>query len=91
MAVRITPEGDVTHVFPKNGMAFTLPELYEHTDCDTIDIRRLADRRWLVCDDNGKLKQLPFNAVATFTYNQDRIGWDHVVGTVLIAVFHEVE
>ena len=91
MALRITPDWDISEVFPENGMVFTLPELYRHTDCNTIDIRRLADRRWLVCDDNGKLKALPVNPFATFAYNEGRREWDLVVGTVLIAEFHEVE
>jgi Domain of unknown function (DUF3846) len=91
MARRITPDGTTTEVVPENGRAFTLPELHRHTDCDCVDIRRLMDHRWLVCDDDGKQKGLAPNAVATFLYNQGRLGWDPVVGTVLVAEFHEVE
>src|SRR4029453_3749773 len=72
----------------------TLPELYRHIDCATIDIRRVAYRRWLVCDDDGKRKKLPLNPAATVIYNKGRLppcDWDLVVGTVLIAEFHEVE
>src|SRR4030095_5986411 len=92
MGLRVTPEGSVTHVFPESGMAFKLEELYRHTDCDTVDIRRLVDRRWLVCDDNGHLKELPLNPIASYFFNEGRGGpWAPIVGTVLLAEFHEVE
>lgn len=87
MGIQITPEGTVTGITPEDGREFSLPELYKYTECDCIDIRRLVDGRWLVCDDNGKLKQLSFNPAATILYNQGRRDYDFdpIVGTIVIA------
>ena len=91
MAVRITPEGDMAQVFP-SGKVFTLLEMYRLIDCDMVEIVRLVDdRRWLVLDEEGLLREKPVNHTATFLYNRGRHSFSWIVGTVLLAEPHEVE
>jgi hypothetical protein len=57
MAVEIAPE---------NGKTFALPELYRLLDCDTIQILQLENPdRWLIIDEEGKIKDRPINSTAT--------------------------
>jgi len=52
-------------VAPKNGRDFQLTQLYELLSCDMIEIRRLADGRIMVLDEEGKLTDKPRNERAT--------------------------
>lgn len=60
-----------------------LEDLYRHADCDTIQIVRTINPRWLmVIDDNGKLLGKPANPMATSLYYA--CPYDFIVGTVFI-------
>lgn len=81
MATVIRPDGICTEVHPENGKAFTLQELYRHTECDLVEMVGLpnGDIMWL--DEEGKLNGSPYNPVATALYNSP---FDVVMGTVLV-------
>lgn len=60
-----------------------LNDLYKHANCDTIQIIRTINPKWLmVIDDNGKLLRKPANPMATSLYYA--YPYDFIVGTVFI-------
>jgi hypothetical protein len=82
MAKVIKADGTVTEVKPKNGTDFDLQEVYDHTECDFVQVVASKDDKLIILDEEGKMKSKPFNQKATQEYiygNQDPI-----VGTVLI-------
>jgi hypothetical protein len=97
-AYKITSDGTVTEVAPANGKHFKLEELYQHTDCNCVEIHRAnfdedgvplkgpgGATVWL--DENGKYKaNTQHNPLATtilFGKPSGRFG-DIVVGTALV-------
>lgn len=69
----IKPSGEIIEAEPKNGKDFQLEEMYELVGCDTIDMVELADGRWMVVDDDGRLKKLPVNQKASELYSNGRM------------------
>lgn len=55
-AVRITTEGKVTEISPKNGKVFSLEEMYEHCNCNIVEFVYLPNHKIMVCDEEGLLK-----------------------------------
>lgn len=80
MAILYKQNGEVIKdIEPKNGKRFTLEELYELLDCDTVE-RVFIDGTEviMIVDENGKLKQRPVNKTATMIYHRrERMNpWD---------------
>lgn len=80
-AVLLKTNGVIERVKPKNGSDFQLEELRGFVG-GNIEIVRTKDDRCLVVNDEGLIKGLPFNALATdfYLYGDQ----SDVVGNVLM-------
>lgn len=85
MALIYRASGDVENVEPKNGTDFQLEELQAIVD-GWIEIKFLRDDegRVMVLNEEGKLRNLPYNERATMLYRKFVYEHDFIVGDVLI-------
>lgn len=93
MAKWIKATGDVVDVKPKNdGKPFTLEELRGFVD-GFIECVFLNGKQVLVVNEEGKLRGLPYNAIATETLRIARQpSNDHIVGdAILCEIGTEIE
>jgi hypothetical protein len=89
MAKSIKVDGTITEVVPENGSDFKLEELYRYTDGGPIEIVRAADgKSIIVLNEEGKIKGLPYNNIATMLYGNPN---DFIVGSVLLCADDEVQ
>lgn len=79
-SIIITADGLQKKVDPANGKEFSLKELNEIVD-GYIEILHIGDKL-LVCNEEGKLQNLSYNAIATRIINAVGIK-DYIVGNVL--------
>ena len=89
MATLYKPNGGIKHVEPENGEYFTADELHELID-GYFQIITLNDGTYLVCDDDGKLKDLPYNGNATAIWFRNFGMTDVLVGNVLICDANQI-
>lgn len=81
---------DTVEVQPKNGTDFQLEELQDYIG-GYIEIVRLNGDEIMVIDEEGKLKNLPFNVGATLVFNErSGIMDDIIVGNALVCKTEEV-
>ena len=82
IAKLLKPNGEVVPVQPKNGTDFQIDELNELVE-GYIEIIRPPSQQGaiMVINEEGKLKGLPFNLLATMTY---QVPNDYVVGNALL-------
>lgn len=81
----ITVGGEVREIKPKNGSDFQLDELKEYIGGGWIQIVPLSDDRLImVMDEEGKLKNMPMNSVATDLFHEWGIIDDVIVGDVVV-------
>ena len=85
MAHIITTFGKVKDISPKNGETFSLEELRSIVN-GHIEIVRLSNEKYLVCNEEGKLLGLPINHLATQLLDNE----DYVVGNVLICNVNQI-
>lgn len=83
----IRTDGTVWEATPKNGKDFKLEEMQAIVD-GYIEIVRAKDGRLIVLNEEGKLKHLPVNALATELYCSPD---DVIVGDVLVCQPKEVK
>lgn len=88
MAMIIKTDGQVISVQPKNGKDFSLKELKTIVG-GYIEIIRMNDK-FMVVNEEGKLEQLPYNALATGLYLANVGGNDYIVGDVLVCGIDEI-
>jgi len=88
MGILIKPEHKVLasalHVRPKEGLAFSLEELQEFIEgyFELLTIRRNLPRslwegtgyQYLMVNEEGKLKNLPFNSLASALHGSEIVG-----------------
>ena len=79
-SVIIMASGSIKKVNPANGTDFSLDELNKFVD-GYIEVLHIEDKL-LVCNEEGKLNNLPYNAKATCLINAAGIK-DYIVGNVL--------
>lgn len=79
-SVIIMADGLQKNVDPANGTDFSIDELNEFVD-GYIEILHIGDKL-LVCNEEGKLKNLQYNATATCLINAAGIK-DYIVGNAL--------
>lgn len=79
-SVIIKADGLQKKVDPANGTDFSIDELNEFVD-GYIEILHIVDKL-LVCNEEGKLKNLQYNATATCLINAAGIK-DYIVGNAL--------
>lgn len=85
-AIRITTEGEVTEIKPKDDKHFSLEEMYEHCNCDIVEFVYLPDNKIMVCDEEGFMRlDWKINELATNIYHSvsGRPFWP-IVGNVMI-------
>lgn len=76
-------------VHPANGTDFSLKECREVVG-GHIEIAHLADGQIMVLNEEGKLDILPLNLEATKLYLAGRIGYDEILGDVLVCAADEL-
>jgi Domain of unknown function (DUF3846) len=78
-------------ISPLNGKHFTLEEL-NHIVGGHIEIVSLASGEFMVLNEEGKIKQLPYNQQATDVFMQGGRWWfDPVCGDVLVCKLELLE
>ena len=92
MAELIKADGMVEEVMPENGQHFTLAELYQHCECDRVQVIYLDDGRTMWLDEEGKFKEHVRNEKATKLLEVAGGAFgDYIAGTALICDEHEVQ
>lgn len=86
MAHWIKANGKETIVSPKNGTDFSLNELKEFIGGGYIEIVDISPMLYMVVDEEGLLKRLPYNATASSFYP-----YSDIVGDVLICKKSEIK
>jgi len=86
MGLLLKADGTKNHVVPKNGKTFSLKEMQGFVG-GYIEMLQLQDGRIMWCNEEGKLKGLPVNSLATSACKY----FDTIVGDVLITEPGEVE
>jgi hypothetical protein len=82
MATLLRADGSGAEILaPPNGVNWQLPELQALVG-GYIEVGLTIDGKWLVLDEEGKLKHKPLNIAATRIYQYGR--HDPVVGDVLL-------
>lgn len=82
-----TPE--TIEVKPKSGKTFSLHELHSFVE-GYIEIVELKDGKIMVVNEEGKLKDLPFNHAATKIYAETYSNRDVIVGNALVCESNEI-
>lgn len=77
MAQLIKATGETAEVEPKNGKDFSLDELNKFVN-GYIELVLLADKRYMVVNEEGLLLNLPPNMIASYIAGQ------YIVGDVLV-------
>ena len=81
---------EIQDVYPKNGSDFELEELKEFVG-GYIEIVQLNDKQLIVVNEEGKLKNLPHNPIATEAFYLAK-GWhDTIVGNALICDVKQIK
>lgn len=88
MAILYKQNGEIVEdIQPKDGKRFTLEELYEMLDCETVERVFIEGTKVImIVDENGKLKRRPRNQTATMIYHrrQRMNPWDWIAGDALV-------
>lgn len=84
MAKLYKTNGEIVEVEPKNGSDFSLEELQSFVG-GYIEVIPLIDNEFMVVNEEGKLRNLPYNSTATEVYNY-ALDWntDFIVGDALV-------
>ena len=81
----IRTDGTWEESLPSSGGQYSLGELKDAIGGGYIELVRLHDGRFLVCDDSGHIHGLPFNALATGLYLIGRPrSFDWIAGDALV-------
>lgn len=90
MATIIKTDGYVINIEPKDGKEFSLEEMQTIVS-GYIEIVDLHDGNYMVVNEEGKLKGLAINHVATQIYTNAFPGvYDVIVGDVLVCNKHQI-
>lgn len=92
MAKVYKTDGSIVDIEPKNGTDFKLEELHDIVG-GYIELVRLNNKEYMVVNEEGKLYNLPFNAMATSLYHKEipQAKDDYIVGDVLVCYQDEIE
>lgn len=90
MSKLIKTTGKIIEVSPANGSDYTLEELKEYIGGGYIEYVSLPGDKALICDEEGKLKNLPVNSVASYEYGRYLLG-DIICGDVVIINKNELK
>lgn len=53
---RVTTDGKIDEIKPKNGKFYTLEEMYKHCNARVVEFIYLPQNRIMICDEEGALK-----------------------------------
>ena len=84
MAILYRTDLTMEEITPKNGSDFSLKELYEILDCDCVEVVPLTEIKFIVVDEEGKLKDKEYNIYASKIYQRFRKTQDYLVGDCLM-------
>ena len=92
MAKILKVDGSVIDVEPENGLTYEWQQLHDIVG-GYIEIVRLNNKEYMVVNEEGKLYNLPFNAMATSLYHKGILQAkdDCIVGDVLVCYQDEIE
>ena len=90
MAKIYKTNGEVLDIEPKNGKDFSLEELQTVVG-GYIEIAEMQGGEYMVINEEGKLKGLPFNENATELYQKKVYQGDFIVGDVLVCKKSQVK
>lgn len=79
----ILASGTYKRVLPNNGVAYTLDELRAFVD-GPVEVVRLQTNAIMVVNEEGKLRGLPYNDLATNVLYCHFNTTDYIVGNILI-------
>lgn len=95
MAQVIKVDGTIIEVVPENGKTFEIDEIKRHLGMGKDDLIQIVDMgdTLMVIDEEGKLKDLPFNPMATEIAHMYRaiFSADYISGDALICNSNEIE
>lgn len=86
MAQAIYTNNTIIEIQPKNNSDFELEELYPHIGRCYLEVVYLKNNKIMIIDEEGKLKNLPFNKIATEIAHKDEAIYDvdYIAGNVVI-------
>lgn len=90
MAKIYKTNGEVLDIEPKNSKDFSLEELQAVVG-GYIEIAEMKGGEFMVINEEGKLKGLPFNEKATELYQKKVYQGDFIVGDVLVCKKNQVK
>ncbi len=89
MALLITPSGSVREIHPEYGAAcFTTSELHELVD-GWLECVHLPDGRLMWINEEGKLRGLPSNSLATLLARSVLRPYDYIAGPAVVTTRQE--
>jgi len=83
----IKANGRIQYIEPANGSFFSLEELKKAIGGGWIEVVFLTPDRRMVVDEEGKLKGMPVNVVASRMYNAN----DSIVGDALVCHRNQIK
>lgn len=91
MAILFRTDLTMKEITPKNGSDFSLKELYEILDCDSVEVVPLTEINSFVVDEEGKLKDKECNMYASKIYQKFLNTTDVLVGDCLMINNEEIK
>lgn len=91
MAKIYRTNGDIEIIEPKNGTDYSLKELQTIVGGYIECLHLFTDGLLLICNEEGKLMNLPYNERATDLARKNGYNNDYIVGDVLICKTVEVK
>ncbi len=89
MALLIAPSGSVREIHPAHGVpCFTTGELHELVD-GWLECIHLPDGRLMWINEEGKLRGLPSNPLATLLARSVLQPFDYIVGPAVVTTWQE--
>jgi len=88
MAILLTPDGKTHNISPKNGATFTADEIRELVG-GWLECVRLRHGRLMWINDEGKLRKLPHNPLATILARSALSPGDSIVGPAVVMTLQE--
>lgn len=91
MATILTTSKGIEQVTPKDGRKFSLEEAQKIVGGYIQLIHIIDTGEILVCNEEGKLYDLPYNGLATlYAHMHDALFSDYIVGNVLVCKHNEI-
>ena len=90
MAQVIKTTGFIKEIEPENGTDFSLEEMRKIVGGNIEIVSTRDGKKRIVVNEDGKMKRLPFNSLATSLYTDMRMPHDLIVGDVLVCDVNQI-